>query len=97
MKYTTGPFAVDEVEFIQSASTRVLVAVSKGRLNLNLLAREELANRGLNQAGVWVGPIRAEAELRESQEALRKFQMLDSAVDPAASMAVMVLSTLRCC
>lgn len=55
MAYTLGRFAVDEVSFIQAVPVRVLVAAAQGLLDLNRLAREELANRGYDQRGVWVG------------------------------------------
>lgn len=55
MAYTLGRFTVDDVGFIQVVPARILVAAAKGDLDLNILAREELANRGLDQAGVWVG------------------------------------------
>ena len=63
MNYTTGNFTVDEIGFIQIAATRVLVAASRGDLDLNQLAREALASRGLDQGGVWVGFGRAEVAL----------------------------------
>ena len=50
MTYTTQ-FTVDEVGFIQIALTKVLAAASRGELDLNLLAREELASRGLDTQG----------------------------------------------
>ena len=64
MPYTTGKFAVDELQFIQIVPARVLAAVAFEELDLNLLAREELANRGYDQRGVWVGFRRARDELR---------------------------------
>jgi len=64
MPYTTGKFAVDELQFIQIVPARVLAAVACQDLDLNLLAREELANRGYDQRGVWVGFRRARDELR---------------------------------
>ena len=64
MAYTTKAFSVDELGFIQTALTRVLVAVSRGEVDLNRLAREELASRGLDQEGMWVGFERADAALQ---------------------------------
>ena len=55
MAYTTQQFTVDETGFIQIALTKVLAAVARGELDLNRLAREELAARGLDNKGVWVG------------------------------------------
>jgi hypothetical protein len=55
MSYTTNGFTIDEVGFIQLASNKVLAAAARGELDLNRLAREELAARGLDQNGVWVG------------------------------------------
>lgn len=63
MAYTLGRFAVDEVGFIQTIPVRILVAAAQGLLDLNLLAREELVNRGYDQRGVWVGFERANAAL----------------------------------
>jgi len=53
--YTAGPFTVDEIGFIQIAPARVLAAVARGEIDLNLIAREELASRGLGLRGEWVG------------------------------------------
>lgn len=63
MPYSKGRFTIDEIEFIQNATVKVLVAVSHRELDLNLIAQQELAQRGLNQNGVWVGFKRA----REAQ------------------------------
>ena len=59
MSYTSNGFTDDEIGFIQIAPTKVLAAVSRGELDLNLVAREELAARGLDKNGVWVGFDRA--------------------------------------
>ncbi len=53
--YSSGPFTVDEVGFIQIAAANVLAAVARGEIDLNLIAREELASRGLGLNGEWVG------------------------------------------
>ena len=53
--YTAGPFTVDEIGFIQIADAKVLAAVARGEIDLNRIAREELANRGLGLRGEWVG------------------------------------------
>jgi hypothetical protein len=59
MAYTSNEFTVDEIGFIQIALTKVLAAAGRGELDLNRLAREELAARGLDDNGVWVGFDRA--------------------------------------
>ncbi len=59
MPNTTNGFTIDEVGFIQIAMTKVLAAAARGELDLNQLAREELASRGLDDKGVWVGFDRA--------------------------------------
>jgi hypothetical protein len=59
MAYTSTEFTVDELGFIQTALTKVLAAAARGELDLNLLAREELASRGLDTQGKWVGFERA--------------------------------------
>jgi hypothetical protein len=48
-------FTIDELGFIQIALTAVLAAAARGELELNKLAREELASRGLDKQGHWVG------------------------------------------
>src|SRR3990170_2111127 len=53
--YTAGPFSVDEIGFIQIAEAKVLAAVARGEIDLNRIAREELAARGLGLHGKWVG------------------------------------------
>ena len=74
MAYTLGRFTIDELGFIQVVPARILVASAKGDIDLNLLAREELANRGLDQAGVWVGFERAILVLRNSGDTVRTTQ-----------------------
>lgn len=71
MPYTTGKFAVDELQFIQAVPVSVLVAVTRMELDLNLLAREELADRGYDEFGVWVGLRRASDELHAWKNAKR--------------------------
>ena len=53
--YAAGPFTVDEIGFIQIADAMVLAAVARGEIDLNRIAREELASRGLGLHGKWVG------------------------------------------
>lgn len=71
MSYTTGEFTIDEVGFIQLATSKVLVAVVRGELDLNRLAREELAARGQDSNGVWVGFKRAKILLYEEWKVLK--------------------------
>ena len=54
-EYSAGPFTVDEIGFIQIADAKILAAVARGEIDLNRIAREELANRGLGLHGEWVG------------------------------------------
>ena len=55
MTFSAVNFTVDEIGFIQIADTKVLAAVARGEIDLNRIAREELASRGLDQNGDWVG------------------------------------------
>lgn len=55
MQNNNGNFTVDELGFIQLADIRVLAAAARGEIDLNKMARNELANRGLNLDGKWVG------------------------------------------
>ena len=45
----------DELAILQLATTRLLSEVAKGNIDLNSMAKRELANRGLDQNGAWVG------------------------------------------
>jgi hypothetical protein len=63
-QYTTGGrFTVDEIGFIQIASAKVLAAAARGEIDLNRIAREELASRGAGLSGMWVGFDAARKEL----------------------------------
>ncbi len=53
--YSAGPFSVDESGFIQLAATQGRAAAARGEIDLNLIAKEELASRGLGLRGEWVG------------------------------------------
>ncbi len=55
MTTNANTFTVDETGFIQIAAIKVLAAVARGELDLNRLAKEELAARGLNDQGNWIG------------------------------------------
>lgn len=55
MSFTKGKFTIDEIGFIHTSTIKVLVAASNGEIDLNLIAREELAHRGMDNKGVWVG------------------------------------------
>lgn len=59
MSYTSGSFSIDDIGFIQTAAARVLAAVARGEIDLNRIAKEELANRGLDANGAWVGFAKA--------------------------------------
>lgn len=56
---SSSNFTVDELGFIQLALTKVLAAAARGEIDLNQMARKELASRGLDDQGVWVGFPRA--------------------------------------
>ena len=42
-------------EQLQTLDTDLIVAVLAGQIDLQRLLREQLVNRGLDQAGKWVG------------------------------------------
>jgi hypothetical protein len=46
---------VDPGAVLQIADTELLCMVARGEVDLNAVARQELANRGLNRKGQWVG------------------------------------------
>jgi len=49
--------------YLQLLPTKTLAAVLAGEVDLNALARREMAGRGLDAAGRWVGFEAAEALL----------------------------------
>ena len=53
----------DEILSIQVLPISVLIAAANQQLDLNALAREELAARGLDSNGKWVGFNKARALL----------------------------------
>lgn len=53
----------DEAAILQMAQTRLLVAAANGSIDLTAMARAELASRGLDVTGRWVGFAEAAAAL----------------------------------
>lgn len=64
----SGPGSV-AAERLQTFQAAELVAAASGAVDLNALARRELAQRGLDQSGSWVGFDRAAAALAEAEQA----------------------------
>jgi hypothetical protein len=50
---------IEALEYFQTLPTKLLVAAIRGDIDLNAIARLELANRGLDREGRWVGFERA--------------------------------------
>ena len=46
---------LDDVLVLQSAHVKLILAAARGEVDLNALAREEMANRGIDSRGRWVG------------------------------------------
>ena len=42
-------------EFFQMAPLEIIIAAARGEVDLNEFARQQLANRGLNEQGAWIG------------------------------------------
>lgn len=70
MSTSKPTFSVDELGFMQIAMTNVLAAAARGELDLNRLAREELAARGQDENGIWVGFQRA-AKIHHIQRSVK--------------------------
>lgn len=47
--------SIDEALILRGAMTSLLAAAARGEIDFNALAREELASRGLDLQGKWVG------------------------------------------
>lgn len=71
--YSLGPLVPDQIDFVHALPLSVLVAAANGHVDLNRLALQELANRGYDRQGVWVGYKAAKAEYvsAESDATLR--------------------------
>jgi hypothetical protein len=55
----------DELGFVQLVDTAVLARVARGEIDLHALVRRELANRGCDDSGDWVGFKAAQACLEQ--------------------------------
>ena len=53
--YSLGTLTPDQIDFLHRLPVSVLIEVANGRVDLNLLACQELGNRGLDLFGCWVG------------------------------------------
>lgn len=61
--YYHPDFTVDELGAVQLFSVKVLAAVARGEVDMNLVCRKALAAQGRDANGVWVGFKVAEAQL----------------------------------
>lgn len=68
--YSLGPLTPDQIDFLHGAPLGVLVATANGEVDLNRLAHQELANRGYDRLGVWVGFKQARIEYQTAIEGL---------------------------
>ena len=48
-------FTYDQLSFLQTLDTALLLAIAKGKINVQTMARDELAARGVDKKGAWVG------------------------------------------
>ncbi len=64
---TTTPALNDDLNpafLFSGIFTELLSKIAKGEIDANQIARQELANRGLNTDGKWVGFVEAKKQLR---------------------------------
>lgn len=55
---------------LQALDTSILIAAARGEIDLNALARKELASRGISpRTGAWVGFAKAAQELADEEGA----------------------------
>lgn len=59
--YALGPLTPDQIDFLHRLPASVLVAAASRQVDFAVLARQELANRGFDGRGVWVGFKQARA------------------------------------
>lgn len=64
---------IDEALILQAAHARLLVAAASGEVDLNALARQELASRGIDANGRWIGfPAAERAWLSPARAAVQQ-------------------------
>ena len=51
----TPKFTYDELSFLQSLPTKIIVAIVNGDIDVEYLASKELENRYLDKTGKWIG------------------------------------------
>src|SRR5690349_19194167 len=95
----TNEFTPDDLGFLDLAHTRVLIAVANRRLDLNDIARRELADRGLDHQGTWVGFRRAreiyERTRNASPEMTERRKQMPMKVIEATIVATMLVHDER--
>jgi hypothetical protein len=70
--YSLGPLTPDQIDFVHTVPLSVLLSAANGHVDLNRVALQELANRGYDRQGVWVGYKMAEAEYLLAQSEANK-------------------------
>lgn len=85
-------FTLDEMGFMQLAAAKILAAVARGELDLNAVAQAELALRGLDAKGQWIGFQQAEDE-RQARRAVPEGErrLIEEVID--ALQAALPLAT----
>lgn len=63
MTHQSTTLTADEISAIQVLPIQLIIAAANGQLDLNALAKKELASRGLDPSGKWVGFEQARALL----------------------------------
>lgn len=56
---TIAGITEDDALVLQTAATALLAAAARGEIDLNEMARREMASRGLDKNGKWVGFAKA--------------------------------------
>lgn len=51
----TSQFTYDQLSFLQSLPIALVAAIARGDIDVQQMAREELAARGVDENGAWVG------------------------------------------
>jgi len=62
MEYADEQAAVYAAEEIQTWTTAVLIALAKGEIDIQALAKKEMVSRGMDKDGIWVGFERSKNE-----------------------------------
>ena len=62
---STNQFTYDQLSFLQTLTIPMVAAIARGDIDVQQLARKELASRGVDMSGKWIGFDAANALMKQ--------------------------------